>query len=63
MLSLKTFDSDGTYDQIGQFNRLLEKSKGYKTYCFDLTKATDRFPIKIQQALLEVLVNKSFAQS
>jgi len=63
MQALKEFKSDGTFDQIGQFNRILKESKGYKTYCFDLTKATDRFPIILQQVLLEVIVNTSFAQA
>jgi len=61
METLKTFKSDGTYDQIGQFNRILTETKGCKTYCFDLTKATDRFPIKLQQVLLGVIVNERFA--
>jgi hypothetical protein len=62
MQALKEFKSDGTFDQIGQFNRILKESKGCKTYCFDLTKATDRFPIILQQVLLEVIVNSTFAE-
>jgi len=63
MRSLKQFVTDGTFDQIGQFNRILKETEGCKTYCFDLTKATDRFPIKLQQALLGVLVSDEFAKS
>jgi len=63
MRSLKQFVTDGTFDQIEQFNRILKETKGRKTYCFDLTKATDRFPIKLQQALLGVLVSDEFAKS
>jgi len=62
MLSLKVFNSDGTYNQIEQFKRLQSNSFNCKVYCYDLSKATDRFPLKLQQALLEVIVNKEFAQ-
>jgi len=61
METLKLFISDGTFDQIGQFNRILKETKGKTTYCFDLSKATDRFPIYLQQVLLEVIVNEKFA--
>jgi len=61
METLKLFVSDGTFDQIGQFNRIRKETKGKTTYCFDLTKATDRFPIKLQQLLLGVIVNEEFA--
>jgi hypothetical protein len=63
MLTLKLFKTDGTYDQIGQFNRLLKLSKGRMTYCFDLSKATDRYPIVLQQVVLEVIVNETFARA
>jgi len=63
METLKLFRSDGTFDQIGQFNRILKETKGYKTYCFDLSKATDRFPIILQQVLLGVIVNDKFAET
>lgn len=60
---LKLFESDGTFSQIEQFNRLCIKSKNKKTFCFDLSKATDRFPIILQQAVLEVIVNERFAKA
>jgi hypothetical protein len=63
MKILRNFSTDGTYDQIGQFNRLINLSKGKKTYCFDLSKATDRFPIVLQQVLLEVIVSDKFAKA
>jgi hypothetical protein len=62
METLKLFVSDGTFDQIGQFNRILKETKGEITYCFDLTKATDRFPIVLQELLLGVIVNENFAK-
>jgi hypothetical protein len=61
MKTLTLFISDGTYDQVGQFNRILKETKGKITYCFDLSKATDRFPILLQQVLLEVIFNAQFA--
>jgi hypothetical protein len=64
MLALRTcFVMDGTYDQIAQFNRILSETEGLITFCFDLSKATDRFPIKLQQALLEVIVSKAYAEA
>jgi hypothetical protein len=62
MQALTTFRSDGTFDQIGQFNRILKETEGYKTYCFDLSKATDRFPIILQQVLLGIIVSEDFAR-
>ena len=63
MQALKLFPTDGTFDQTKQFNRILLETKGKSTYCFDLTKATDRFPIILQQVLLGVIVNEQFAQA
>jgi hypothetical protein len=63
MQALKLFITDGTFDQTKQFNRILSETKGIPTYCFDLTKATDRFPIILQQVLLGVIVNEDFAQA
>jgi hypothetical protein len=62
METLKLFRSDGTFDQIGQFNRILKLTKNKKTYCFDLSKATDRFPIVLQRVLLGVIVDTTFAR-
>jgi len=62
MLVLRLFKSDGTFDQIEQFNRLRINSKGSWVSCFDLTKATDRFPIQLQQVLLGVIVGQKFAK-
>lgn len=63
MLILKKFKSDGTFDQIGQFNRILALTKNKKTFCFDLSKATDRFPIEIQRVIFEVLLGEEFAKA
>jgi hypothetical protein len=61
MLTLKVFKADGTFNQVRQFERITKLSKGHKTFCFDLSKATDRFPIKLQITLLSALVNPTFA--
>jgi len=63
MVSLRSLSTDGTYDQMKQFNRLRLLSKGKNTYCFDLSKATHRFPIQLQRVLLSELVNENFAKS
>jgi len=62
MVTLGLFNSDGTFDQIGQLNRIIKESFNCKTYSFDLSKATDRFPILLQQVVLEVIVSKEFAR-
>jgi hypothetical protein len=60
---LKLFKTDGTFDQIGQFNRILIETKDKATFCFDLSKATDRFPILLQRLLIGVVVNSDFAEA
>jgi len=59
MKALKLFPADGTYDQVGQYNKLIQSCKGQMVYCFDLSKATDRFPVKLQIAMLSVFFRNS----
>lgn len=53
--------TDGTYDQDIQVQRIVRESRGHKTYCFDLSSATDRFPIILQEILLEKMFGNEFA--
>jgi len=51
---LDTLSSDGTRDQHGPIKRLLEK--GYSEYySLDLSAATDRLPVSLQEDILNLL--------
>jgi len=53
---------DGTFDQGETFQYLLKGvSRGRKFYSFDLSAATDRFPVWAQKSLMEVLFGEKVA--
>jgi len=52
---LSELATDGTYNQGSQFSRVQEASKRTGVWSFDLTAATDRFPIEIQVEFLKSL--------
>jgi len=73
MSILRNLETDGTYDQESAFQRILTNSKGKETFCFDLSGASDRIPIKVQSIMMsslfgprisedwtEILVNRQF---
>jgi hypothetical protein len=53
MKVLRTIPEDGTYEQ-DKAAQLVKSwtSQGYQPWCFDLTSATDRFPIDLQEITL-----------
>lgn len=52
---------DGTFDQIGELEKFLNKYKNEYFYSFDLSAATDRLPLSIQQSILSILLeNKDY---
>jgi len=56
--------TDGAFDQHRPVKRLLrmtESKKDVTFYSFDLSAATDRFPVELQRALLEVMFGYTFA--
>lgn len=55
---LKTLPCDLTFNQEG-ISSLMKDWKSF--YCFDLSNATDRFPVSLQVKLLESLAGKNFA--
>jgi hypothetical protein len=61
MSTLKLIPEDGTYRQDTCANRVKQWTKsGVQPYCYDLTAATDRFPMWIQTEVLnKVLPNVS----
>lgn len=53
---LKSQTTDGTFDQIGAINNLINRvPKGQTLYGFDLSAATDRLPIDLQVQILNML--------
>lgn len=63
MSILRTLETDCTHDQNKGVHLFKEWTKGLAlTDCYDLRSATDRFPLKLLVAILEVLCgNKTFA--
>lgn len=53
---LKDLETDGTFDQHKPLKRLISLEKcDEKYYCFDLSAATDRLPVELQQTILNYL--------
>jgi len=61
---LREIPQDGTFDQLRPVRRLLGKV-GHDTtiYSYDLSAATDRLPVVIQEILLAIVFGESFARS
>jgi hypothetical protein len=55
---LSKIKTDGTYAQDDQAQRIVRESFGHSVYCYDLSNATDRFPIILQIKIL----NKIFGE-
>lgn len=60
---LRRLETDGTYDQERAFARILHKSKGKRTYCFDLSGASDRIPLKVQEIMMTSLFSKEISDA
>lgn len=58
---LRRLETDGTFSHGDQFKRIILKSKGNITYCHDLSSATDRFPVELQEILLSHVFNSELA--
>jgi len=56
---LKHYKTDGTFDQMRPIHNLLQNSS--ELYSLDLSSATDRLPISLQQKLLEEFTSSSYA--
>jgi hypothetical protein len=56
---LRTLPNDGTFDQVASFERVQRKSlEAEGIYCADLSAATDRLPLLLQEELLNKLFGK-----
>lgn len=53
--NLKSLRMDATFDQTGGLKRLLEICRGRSMYSFDLSAATDRLPVLLQEQILSTL--------
>lgn len=58
---LESIETDHTFSQ-GDGVEALSKMKG-PYYSVDLSSATDRFPILLQESVLSVLVNPEYAKA
>jgi len=53
---LRSLPNDGTFDQEASFKRSLRKAEtSKKAFSYDLSSATDRLPVEIQEVLLNYL--------
>jgi hypothetical protein len=51
---VRSIDQDGTFDQEKPLDLLISRDSSEKFYCFDLSAATDRLPIDIQEQILNI---------
>jgi len=53
---LRRIPQDGTFDQMAPIGPLLDYARlGYPSYSFDLSNATDRLPVALQEQILRLL--------
>ena len=63
---IRKFPTDGTFDQNSPIKRLVTLSKegkldGVTYYSYDLSSATDRLPMGLQEQILSLLFNDKFS--
>jgi len=55
--------TDGTFDQMSPINNLIkQKDKIDNYYSFDLSAATDRLPLELQEKILSIFTSKEYAK-
>jgi len=62
---LRLIPQDGTFDQIAPVKRLiavLRAGRDHRVWSFDLSAATDRIPVLLQEVLLGIYMTPEFAQ-
>nr|WNV55399.1 RNA-dependent RNA polymerase [Hypoxylon fendleri mitovirus 1] len=52
---LECWSSDATFDQEGRLSQFVERQRGKRFFCYDLSAATDRLPVRLQADILEKL--------
>jgi len=61
---LKGLPNDGTFDQTAAVTRGAEKGKmSGEAYCFDLSSATDRLPMRLQHSVVSTCLGLSVADA
>jgi hypothetical protein len=61
---LKSLPNDGTFDQFAAVNRAAEKVVRFgSSFGYDLSAATDRLPIILQEAVLIPLIGEKAAKA
>nr|QDH86521.1 MAG: RNA-dependent RNA polymerase [Mitovirus sp.] len=61
---LKGIPQDGTFDQMAPIQSLLHYSRlGMPIFSFDLSSATDRLPVALQEQILTILIGASGAKA
>jgi hypothetical protein len=61
---LKELDEDGTFDQLKPINRLMKRVKPETViYSYDLSSATDRIPVLVQELLLAEVFGPDYAKA
>lgn len=58
---LEIVPTDGTFDQLKPVRAMLDKGYKGKFYSFDLSAATDRLPVALQEQILTQFVSKEYA--
>jgi len=53
---LRQLPQDGTENQVGPLERIWKRKPQGPFFCFDLSAATDRLPLRFQQAMLSRLL-------
>lgn len=58
---LRRIPQDGTFDQTAPLRALLDYARlGYPCFSFDLSNATDRLPVLLQEQILSILTGSRF---
>lgn len=60
---LRLIKQDGAFDQLRPVRMLIGLNRKGKTFCYDLSAATDRFPISVQIDVLAFLYNREVAEA
>jgi hypothetical protein len=59
---LRLIPQDGTFDQLRPLKTLLASNEVRSTYSFDLSAATDRLPVSIQEDVLSLVFGEDLAR-
>lgn len=61
---LRTLETDGTYEQGRIAKKMQSASQSLSPiYCYDLSSATDRFPVQVQEDVLSQIIGKTESQA